>query len=129
MEELIARITSALGVEASVAAAAVSHVLEFLRKEFPEGPVAELIDKLHADMTINETTVATGEAPPPSGLGGLMSAAGGVMGLAAKLNSLGLDMSQMQKLAKEVFGHAEQLIGREKVQAIAEAIPALRPFL
>jgi hypothetical protein len=129
MDELIARIATAIGVEASVATAAVGHVLEFLRKEFPNGPVAELISKLPgSEEAINAATTSSAQAPA-SGLGGLMGAAGGVMGLAAKLNSLGLDMGQIQKLAKEVLGHAEQVVGRENVEKIVGAIPALKPFL
>ncbi len=125
MDELVARITAALGVEANTARTAVGHVLEFLRKEFPDGPVAELLAKIPGAE--DAANAAASAAPPAGGLGGLMGV--GIMGLAAKLNGLGLDMSQIQKLAKEILGHAEQVIGRENVEKIANAVPALRPFL
>jgi len=54
---------------------------------------------------------------------------GGLMGLATKLNGLGLDMGQIQKLGHEVFGYAEGVIGKEKVQQIAASIPGLSQFL
>ena len=49
-------------------------------------------------------------------------------GLAGKLGGLGLDMGQMQKLSHEIFAHAEQVIGKENVDKIIAAIPALAPF-
>ncbi len=129
MDELVARITAALGVEANTARTAVGHVLEFLRKEFPDGPVAELLAKIPGAQDAANAAAATAGQPSGGlgGLGGLMGA--GIMGLAGKLNGLGLDMGQIQKLAKEILGHAEQVIGRENVEKIANAIPALRPFL
>jgi hypothetical protein len=54
---------------------------------------------------------------------------GGLMGLACKLNGLGLDMGQMHKLGHEIFGYAESVIGKEKVQQISSSIPGLSQFL
>ncbi len=63
------------------------------------------------------------------GLGSLLGGAkGDIMALAGKLSGLGLDMGQMQKLSHEVFAHAEELIGKENVDKIIAAIPALAPF-
>ena len=50
------------------------------------------------------------------------------MALAGSLGGIGLDMGQMQKLAHEIFAHAEEVIGKENVDKIIEAIPALAPF-
>ncbi len=129
MDELVARITAALNVEAQAAKVAVGHVLAFLQKEFPDGPVAEFIAKVPGAPEAIAASAAADSAAPTGGLGALMGGAGGIMGLAAKLNSVGLDMGQIQKLAKEIFHHAEQVIGRENVEKIANAIPAIRPFI
>jgi hypothetical protein len=40
MDELIARVSAAVGVDAEVAKTAIGHVLAFLQKELPEGPVS-----------------------------------------------------------------------------------------
>lgn len=128
MDELIARVAEAIGVETGVARTAIGHVLAFLQKEFPEGPVAELLEKLPgAAETIDAASAAEGESGV--GLGGLMASAGGLMGLAAKLNAAGLDMGQIKTLAREVLDYAEGLIGRENVETIANSIPGLSQIL
>jgi predicted lipid-binding transport protein (Tim44 family) len=131
MDELIARVSAAVGVEASVAQVAIGQVLGFLQKEFPEGPVSDLLAKLPGA----KEAIAAAEAPTESAgglggmLGGLMGGAGGLMGLAGRLGSLGLEMGQMRTLAKEIFAHAEGLIGKENVEKIANGIPGLSQFL
>jgi hypothetical protein len=133
VDELIKQISAAISVEENVAKAAIGHVLGFLHKEFPEGPVAELLDKLPGARE----AIASAEAMPTDGLaaaalGGLSGLVGGVKGdvmaLAGKLSGLGLDMGQIQKLSHEVFAHADQVIGKENVDKIVAAIPALAPF-
>lgn len=125
MDELIARITAALGVEAGVASLAIGHVLVFLQRGFPDGPVAELLEKLPG---ANEAIEAAAAAAP-AGDGGPMAGFGGVMALAGTLGGVGLGFNQIQKLAKEFFAYAKELIGEEKVQEIARAIPGLPQFL
>jgi len=128
MEELMARVTAALGVEENTAKVAIGHVLAFLQKEFPDGPVAELLAKLPgAHEAMEAATVA--EQSGGGLLGGLMGGAGGLMGLAGKLNGAGLDMGQIQTLAKVVLSRAEELVGKDNVQKIASAIPGLSQFL
>jgi predicted lipid-binding transport protein (Tim44 family) len=128
MDELIARVTAALGVDANLAKVAIGHVLVFLQKEFPDGPVAELIGKLPGSQDAIDAAAAD-QGGNGGLLGGLMGGAGGLMGLAGKLNSAGLDMGQIQTLAREILAHAEGLIGKENVQKIASAIPGLSQFL
>ena len=127
MDELIARVSAAIGVDADVAKTAVGHVLAFLQKELPDGPVAEFFEKVAGSREVADAAAAGGESGGGSLLGGLLG--GGLMGLAGKLNGLGLDMSQIQKLGHEVFGYAESIVGKEKVQQIANAIPGLSQFL
>ncbi len=132
MEELIKKIGESIGVEETVAQAALGHVLAFLQKELPEGPVAELIAKLPGSQDAigaAASSPAEGLGAALGGLGGLIGGAtGDIMGLVGNLGSIGLGMGQMQKLAHEIFAHAEELIGKENVDKIIEAIPALAPF-
>ena len=132
MEELIRKIGESIGVEESVAKAALGHVLAFLQKELPEGPVAELIAKLPGSqdaIAAAASSPAEGLGAALGGLGGLIGGAtGDIMGLVGNLGSMGLGMGQMQKLAHEIFAHAEDLIGKENVDKIIEAIPSLAPF-
>lgn len=127
MDELIARVSAAIGVDAAVAKTAVGHVLAFLQKELPDGPVAEFFDKVTGARETADEAAAGADTGGGGLLGGLLS--GGLMGLATKLNGLGLDMGQIQKLGHEVFGYAEGVVGKEKVQQIASSIPGLSQFL
>lgn len=127
MDELIARVSAAIGVDAGVAKTAIGHVLAFLQKELPEGPVSEFLDKVAGARDAVDAAGAEGESGGGGLLGGLMS--GGLMGLAGKLNGLGLDMGQIQKLGREILAYAESIVGKEKVQQIANSIPGLSQFL
>ncbi|PWB93378.1 DUF2267 domain-containing protein [Methylosinus sporium] len=136
MDELIARISATLGVEPETARLAAGHVLGFFRKEFPDGPAADLIAKLPGA----EEAIAAAEAAPAADgglLGGLLGGLGGLVGgskgdlmaLAGRLSSVGLSMDQSQALAKEFFAHAEGLVGKEKLKQITDSVPGLSQFL
>lgn len=127
MDELIARVSTAIGVDAQVAKTAIGEVLAFLHKELPEGPVSEFLDKVAGSREAVEEAAAAGGAGGGGLLGNLLNS--GLMGLATKLNGLGLDMGQIQKLGHEIFGYAETVVGKEKVQQIAASIPGLSQFL
>ncbi len=127
MDELIARVSAAIGVDAGVAKTAIGLVLGFLQKEAPDGPVSDFLDKVAgAREAIDAAEASGGES---GGLGGLMGGMGGLMGLAGKLNAAGLDMGQIQKLGREIFAYAETIVGKEKVQEIANSIPGLSQFV
>ena len=127
MDELIARVSTSLGVDAELAKTAVGHVLAFLHKELPEGPVAEFIEKVPGARDIVAAVADKDDGASSSLLGGLLN--NGLMGLAGKLNAAGLDMGQIQKLGHEIFAYAETLLGKEKVQQIASSVPGLSQFL
>jgi hypothetical protein len=125
MDELVARVSAALGVDAEVARTAVGLVLGFLQKESRDGAVSELLEKLPgAPEAIQSAETAGG-----GGLGGLMGGMGGLMGLAAKLNGAGVDMSQIPKLGHEIFGYAEEKVGPEKLREIVDSIPGIAQFV
>ncbi len=132
MEELIKRICAAVGIDENTAEAAIGHVLGFVQKELAEGPVADLLNKLPGAQEAIQKAAATPVEGLGAALGGLGSLLGGakgdIMALVGKLSGIGLDMGQMQKLSHEIFAHADELIGKENVDKIIEAIPALAPF-
>jgi hypothetical protein len=127
MEELVSRVADALGVDATVAKTAIGHVLAFLIKELPEGPVAEFMDQTPGARAAAEAVGSGGDAGGGSVLGGLFGS--GLMGLAGKLNAAGLDMTQIRQLGQEILAHAETVVGKEKVREIAGRIPGLSQFL
>jgi hypothetical protein len=118
MDELIARVSSATGMERETASKAVGLVLAFLRKEGPPQDV----DALFAELP----GAAEAAAAADSSGGSLF---GGLMGLAGKLGALGLGMGEMQALGKELFGYVKEKAGEERVGQIAAAIPGLAQLL
>jgi hypothetical protein len=133
MEELIKRICGAIEVDENIAITAIGHVLGFVQKEFPEGPVADLLAKLPgAQQAIDAAASSAPGEGFGAAFGGLASLIGGakgdIMALAANLSGIGLDMGQMQKLGREIFAHADETIGKENVNLIIQAVPTLAPF-
>ena len=126
MEEFLNLVRQEIGVDENVAKLAVGHVLAFLQKECPEGALTEFFDKVPGAKALIEL-VESQTASGASVLGGLFST--GLMGLASKLNTLGLDMSQIQMLAHEIFKYAETILGKERVEVIAGSIPGLSQFI
>jgi hypothetical protein len=126
MDELVARVSAALEVDAQVARTAIGIVLGFLQKESPDGAVAELLDKLPGAREAIESAESAGRG---GGLGGLMGGMGGLMGLGAKLNSAGIGLNQIQALGHEIFGYAEAEIGPEKLREIVDSVPGLAQFV
>jgi len=54
---------------------------------------------------------------------------GGLMALGSELMGLGLDMSQIQTIGKEVFQYAREQAGDELIGEITTAIPGLSQFI
>ncbi len=127
MDELVARVSAALGVDAEVARTAVGLVLGFLQKESRDGAVSELLAQLPGAPEAIQSAESAGGGG--GGLAGLMGGMGGLMGLAAKLNGAGIDMSQIPKLGHEIFGYAEEKVGPEKLREIVDSIPGIAQFV
>lgn len=135
MERLVGRIAAAVGVEPRAARLAAGHVLGYFLRNSPKGPAAELVDKMPG---AREAIAAAAAQPYKSGmfrsvLGGVGSLLGGSKGdvlvLTAKLTSMGFSTDQLQRLAKEIFYHAEGIIGRDKLRVLTDPIPGLSQFL
>ena len=54
---------------------------------------------------------------------------GGLMALGGQLMELGLDMSQIQTVGREVFAYTREVAGDDVVGEIAGAIPGLSQFI
>jgi hypothetical protein len=132
MEELVARLTVALGVDAETARIAAGHVLGFFVKAFPDIG-KEIVEKTPG---AREAITAAGKKRYKKSLLGALGGVGSVIGgkaevlaLTAKLTAMGLSPDQLQRLARVVFSHAEQAIGRPKLQKMTDTIPKLSQFL
>ncbi|KMO12664.1 hypothetical protein [Methylobacterium platani] len=128
MEELVARVTQATGLDATTAQTAIGHILAFLQKE---GPAAE-VNQLIAAMPGAETAIAQAGAGEGGGglmgmLGGMMG--GGVMALGQKLMSAGVPMNQMQPLGRELFAYGREKAGEDVMGPIVGSIPGLSQFV
>lgn len=115
MDELIARISAAAGLEPEVAKQAIGLILGYLRKEGPQADVDELFAAFPGAA---EAVVLDGSAP-----------GGGLMGLAGRLSNLGIGMGQMQTIGRQVFAFAREAAGDERVGQVVAAIPGLSQFL
>lgn len=130
MEELIARLTQSVGIDAEVARKSVGLVLAFLQKEGPAAEVGQLIAALPgADAAIAEAQASGGGGGLAGMLGGLMGGAGGIMALAGQLNSAGLSMGQMQPFGKTLFAYASEKAGEDVIGPIVGAVPGLSQFV
>lgn len=131
MQELIRRVSAAVGVDEGTAKTAIGHVLLFLRNQAPQGHVGELIDKLPAARE----AVAAAEATSDGGVSALAGVFDSLMGQRAvdvnvlyeNLGNLGLDENQSAIVLNEVLARAETLIGTDGVAKVMSEIPSLPP--
>jgi hypothetical protein len=128
MDELIARVTQALGIDAGVAQQAIGAILAFVQKEAPAADVEKLFQALPGAEKAIELAPAAGGGLMGA-LGGLMGGSGGLMGLAAQLQGLGLGMGEIQTLGEQVFTYAREQAGDDTVREIASSIPGLDRFV
>ncbi|MCO7726613.1 DUF2267 domain-containing protein [Brucella intermedia] len=120
MEELIARITSKVGIDAATAEKAVGMILAFLQKEGPEAEVQKLLAAAPgAEEAISQV----------KGGGFLSGLMGGVMGLGSQLMGAGLGMGEISGVARETIRFAKEKAGDEPVDAVIGAIPGLGQFV
>lgn len=119
MDELIDRLTAKVGIERPVAEKTVGIVLNFLRNEGPSDKVQSLIDGIPGAGAV----LADNDS---GGVGGLMG--GGLMALGGKLMAMGLDMGDIQSVARELIAFGREKIGAEKMDQIVAETPGLSQF-
>ncbi len=135
MDQWIAHIANSVGTDPAIARLAVGHVFGFLLERYPHGPADELIDGIPG----SRAAIAEAKAAPrkKSLLSGVLGGAAGLMGgakgdmlaLTSELSALGLSANQLKRLAHEIFGGAEIIIGKAKLRAMTDPIPGLSQFL
>jgi len=119
MDELIGRLATKAGIDDAVAEKTIGIMLDFLRSEGPSDKVQVLIDNIPGA----ETAVA---ASSNGGLATLMG--GGLMAAGTKLMALGLGMTEIQNVARELFSYGRDTIGRDQMGEIISATPGLSQF-
>ena len=128
MDEMIARVSQAAGVDAQVTRQAIGEIFVFLKSEVEPQALQDLMDKIPGAQDL---AASTGEAEAPMGGGGLMGAlssmmgGGGIMGLAGKLMALDLGMAEMQTIGRELFAYAREVAGEEIVNKVVASSPTL----
>lgn len=123
MDELIARVSQSVGIDAALARRAVGIILAFLKKE---GPPAE-VDQLVAALPGAEAAMA--EAGESSGGVMGMMGGGGIMALGGQLMAAGLSMGQIQTLGRELFAYGREKAGEDAMGPIVGAIPGMSQFV
>jgi hypothetical protein len=135
MESLIARVAAAAGITLETARRAVALVLDFIKREAPEGAVDALLaeaPELNAIVASSASTGGEGMSPALKGLMGTGAGAmggGGLVALGGDLMALGLDMAQIHAVGKVVFDYARKTAGDDVLGEISAAIPGLAQFV
>ncbi len=132
MDELIAKLTQAAGIDAATAQNAVGVIVNFLRQQAPAEAVEQATAAIPGAQQAADQQAqaqAGGIGGAIAGLGGLMGGDGGLMALAGQLTSAGLSMGQMQAVGKTLFAHVREKAGEEVVGAIVSAVPGLSQFV
>jgi hypothetical protein len=124
MNEIIARVAAAAGIDEALAGKAVGIILGFLNKEGPAGPMQEMMAKFPGASDLMAQAGGGG-----GGLMGLMGGMGGIMGLGSQLMGAGLSMGQVQAVGKEMFAAGREHVGDETMGQIASSIPGLSQFI
>jgi len=120
MDELIGRLATTAGIDDAVAEKTIGIILGFLRNEGPSDKVQALIDK------ISGAEAAIAASGNGSGLGKLMG--GGLMALGTRLLGLGLGITEIQNIARELFRFGRDKIGADQMGEIIAGTPGLSQF-
>jgi hypothetical protein len=118
MDELVGRLATEAGVDGAVAEKTIGIVLGFLRNEGPSDKVQALIDQIPGA----EAAIAANNG----GLSRMMG--GGLMAAGTRLMALGLSMSEIQKIARELFVFGRDKIGAAQMGEIISGTPGLSQF-
>ncbi|MEM6382571.1 MAG: DUF2267 domain-containing protein [Pseudomonadota bacterium] len=145
MDELIARIVNAVGIDEGLAQTAVGVILGFINKEGPSDAVGQLMGAIPGAQELLSGAADAG-ADSAGGLGGALGGlmggggiggalgglmggeGGGLMAAAGELMGAGLDMDQIQGVASEVVGFAREKAGDDVVGQIVANIPGMDQF-
>ena len=120
MDELIGRLAANASIDSAVAEKTVGIILAFLRSEGPPDSVQALIDHIPgADAAIEASKTG-------GGLSRLMG--GGLMAVGTRLMGMGLGMSDIRTIARELFRFGRDKIGADQMGKIVAGTPGLSQF-
>jgi hypothetical protein len=119
MTELIDRIVERAGIERPVAEKAVGTILEFLSREGPPEKVQALLARLPGHEALIDA----------AGGGGLFGGMGGIMGVGAKMMGMGLGMTDIQNILRELMAYCREHGAEDALSDIAAAIPGLNQYV
>ncbi|MBR0694682.1 DUF2267 domain-containing protein [Bradyrhizobium lablabi] len=120
MDELIGRLAVKAGIDSAVAETTIGIVLGFLRNEGPTEKVQALIDQIPGA----EAAIAASQNR--GSMSRLMG--GGLMAVGSRLMALGLGVSEIQKVARELFVFGRDKIGADQMGEIISGTPGLGQF-
>lgn len=120
MDELIGRLASKAGIDSAVAEKTVGIILNFLRNEGPSEKVQALIDQIPGVEAVIAAADNNGTISRLMG--------GGLMAVGTRLMGLGLGMSDIQNIARELFRFGRDKIGADQMGAIIAGTPGLSQF-
>ena|ERR1700759_4417136 len=120
MDELVDELAAKAGIDDAVAEQTVGIMLDYLRREGPSETVQTLID------VIPGAEAAIAAARDGSGLSRLMG--GGLMAVGTRLMGLGLAVTDIQTIARELFSFGQDKIGADRMGAIIAGTPGLSHF-
>ena len=120
VDELVEHIVGTVGIDRNIAEKAVGIILDFLIKEAPGDAVNKLLDAFPGARE-----AAAAQAVDGGDGEGLFGAMGGLMGAATRLMAVGLSMSQVQAVTREVVAYARTKVGEDVVGQVVGSIPGL----
>jgi hypothetical protein len=120
MNELIDELAAKAGIDDAVAEHTIGIMLDYLRSEGPPETVQTLIDRMP------DAAAAIAAARDGNGLSGLMG--GGLMAVGTRLTGLGLAMTDIQNIARELLVFGRDKIGADGMDAIVAGTPGLSHF-
>ena len=120
MDELIGQLATNASIDGAVAEKTVGIILGFLRSEGPSDSVQTLIDHIPGAEAAIEASRNGG------GLSRVMG--GGLMAIGTRLMGLGLGMSDIQTIARELFRFGRDKIGADQMGKIIAGTPGLSQF-
>ena len=120
MDELTSWLAAKAGIDNAVAEKTVGIILGFLRDEGPSDKVQALIEKIPGAEAAIAASASGG------GFGRLMG--GGLMAVGTRLMGLGLGITDIQNIARELFVFGRDKIGADQMGEIISGTPGLSQF-
>jgi len=120
MDQLVGELAAKAGIDGAVAEKTIGIMLDYLRNEGPPETVQALIDGIPG------AEAAIAAARNGSGLSRLMG--GGLMAVGTRLMGLGLAITDIQKIARELFAFGRDKIGADRMGELIAGTPGLNQF-